>query len=58
MDLRVERSKRWTRAEWSVCLGATLAAIGLHLIYLTHAGGLWRDEVTSICVATSATVGA
>ena len=30
--------------EWGVCLGATVAAVSLHLIFLTHAGGLWRDE--------------
>lgn len=58
MDLRVERTERWTRAEWAVCLGATLAAIGLHVIYLTHAGGLWRDEVSSVHLATMPTVGA
>jgi len=57
MDFRLGRSQWLTRAEWGVCLGATLAAIGLHVIYLTHAAGLWRDEVISVHVATSATVG-
>ena len=57
MDFRVGRSQWLTRVEWGVCLGATLAAIGLHLIYLTHAGGLWRDEAVSVQVATSSTAG-
>ena len=57
MQFRTGRPEQLRRAEWAVCLGATLAAIGLHVIYLTHAGGLWRDEVTSIRVATSATMG-
>ena len=52
MDFRLGRSERLTRVEWSVCLGATLAAIGLHAIYLTHAGGLWRDEVNGVHLAT------
>ncbi len=42
-DHRPGRSQWLTRGEWAVCLGATLAAIALHAIYLTHAGGLWRD---------------
>jgi hypothetical protein len=57
MESRVERSQWLTRLEWGVCLGATLAAIVLHVIYLTHAGGLWRDETNSISTATPATVG-
>jgi hypothetical protein len=57
MDFRAGRSQWLTRLEWGVCMGATLAAIGLHLIYLTHAGGLWRDETISARLATSSTVG-
>jgi hypothetical protein len=57
MDSRQQRSQWLTRAEGGVCLGATLAAIILHVIYLTHAGGLWRDEVISVRLATSPTVG-
>ena len=57
MNSRAGRSQWLTRLEWGVCLGATLAAIGLHLIYLTHAGGLWRDETISVRLATSSTVG-
>ena len=57
MDFRLRRSQWLTRGEWGVCLGATLAAIVLHVIYLTHAGGLWRDETISVHIATAATVG-
>jgi hypothetical protein len=57
MHFGTERPEQLRRAEWVVCLGAMLAAIGLHVVYLTHAGGLWRDETNSIHIATSATVG-
>jgi hypothetical protein len=57
MQFQMARPEQVRRAEWAVCLGATLAAIGLHVIYLTHAGGLWRDETNSIHIATSATAG-
>ena len=57
MDLRAGRSQWLTRAEWAVSLGATLAAIGLHAIYLTHAGGLWRDETNCVHLATVPTAG-
>ena len=56
MQFRTGRPEQLRQAEWGVCLGATLAAIGLHVVYLTHAGGLWRDEAHSIRVAASATV--
>ena len=57
MQFRMARAEQLRRAEWAVCLGATVAAIGLHVVYLTHAGGLWRDETNSIQIATSATAG-
>jgi hypothetical protein len=57
MEVRFTRSNWLTRAEWAVCLCATLSAIGLHVIYLTHAGGLWRDETSSVNLATMPTVG-
>ena len=34
--------------EWGVCLGATVAAVSLHLIFLVHGGGLWRDEAITV----------
>ena len=56
MELRTGRTQWLTRAEWGVCLGATLAALGLHAIYLAHAGGLWRDEAHSVNLATVGTI--
>ena len=50
------RAEQLRRAEWAVCLGATLAAIGLHIVYLTHAGRLWRDEASGLQLATLPTV--
>ncbi len=37
---------------WIVALLATLAAIFLHVVFLTHAGGLWRDEASFVQLAT------
>ena len=34
--------------EWILALAATLAVVWLHLFFLLHAGGLWRDEVNLI----------
>ena len=57
MNLPLSRPQWLTKAEWAVCIGATLAAIGLHLIYLTHAGGLWRDETNCVHLATLPSIG-
>jgi hypothetical protein len=35
------------------CIAATLLAIGLHLVFLTQAGGLWRDEAASVQLASA-----
>jgi hypothetical protein len=35
-----------------ICLAATLAGAGLHAVYFTHAGALWRDEAGGIQLAT------
>ena len=56
MQFQTARPEQVRRAEWAVCLGATLAAIGLHVVYLTHAGGLWRDEASGLQLATLPTV--
>jgi hypothetical protein len=34
-----------------VCVVATLLAVWLHLVYLTHAGALWRDEAGAVQLA-------
>jgi hypothetical protein len=38
--------------EWGVALLIVIAIVGLHLVNLRHAGGLWRDEVVTYHVAT------
>jgi hypothetical protein len=40
------------RIELGICLAATLAGAGLHFVYFTHAGALWRDEAGGIQLAT------
>jgi hypothetical protein len=57
MDLRTGRTQWLTRLEWGVCIGATLIAVWLHVLYLTHAGGLWRDEASSVQLAKAPAVG-
>jgi hypothetical protein len=56
-DLPPGRSGWLTKLEWGGCLAATLAAIWLHVLYLTHLGGLWRDETHGVHLATMGTVG-
>jgi hypothetical protein len=57
MDPRDERLGWVTRAEWGVCVGGTVVAVVLHLVLLTHAGGLWRDEVSTVQLASFPTMG-
>src|SRR5215831_13254255 len=57
MDFRNERLRWLTRAEWGVCVGGTVVALVLHIILLTHAGGLWRDEVSTVQLANFPTIG-
>lgn len=40
------------RMELGVAAAVTLLAVGLHGVFLFHAGGLWRDEVVSLYIAT------
>ena len=50
-------SAHWQpKAEWALCIAATVAAISLHVIYLTHAGGLWRDEAGTVQLGTLPTL--
>ncbi len=42
----------WAKFQWLLCGGATLVTIGLHVLHLYHAGGMWRDEASSIGLAT------
>lgn len=40
-----------TRLEWLAVLSTTLVAAALHGRFVTHVGGLWRDETNSIHLA-------
>lgn len=40
--------------EWGVVLALTVWALSLHIYRLMHAGALWRDEISSLKVATTA----
>jgi hypothetical protein len=43
--------------EWLLAIALTLVAITLHLHLLRHAGPLWRDEISSLNLATAANFG-
>ncbi len=38
-------------ANWWLAIAATVAVLALHLYFITHVGGLWRDEVNSLNLA-------
>jgi hypothetical protein len=38
-------------ANWWLAVAATAAVLALHLYFITHVGGLWRDEVNSLNLA-------
>ena len=44
-------------AEWAVAVALTALAAGLHAVFLTHAGALWRDEASTVWLATRPTLG-
>lgn len=35
----------WRQPDWMLALAISLAAVWLHVFFLCHAGGFWRDEV-------------
>jgi hypothetical protein len=37
--------------EWAVAALATAVALALHLVFVNHAGALWRDEINSVNTA-------
>ena len=45
------------QSEWMLAGAATLAAVWLHLFFLWHAGGLWRDEVNLVNLASQHSLG-
>jgi hypothetical protein len=40
------------RLEWMLAMVATLLLVLLHIFFISHAGGLWRDEVNTVAVST------
>lgn len=46
-----------SKITFGVALAVTLGAAWMHLTFLRHAGGLWRDEVNSLGVANLPTLG-
>jgi hypothetical protein len=50
--IRTLQKKGRLRFDWILAFCATIAAILLHVIFLTHAGGLWRDEAGFVRLAT------
>jgi hypothetical protein len=49
---RTRRGKILAGAEICVGLALTLVAVYLHVVFRLHAGGLWRDEVNTVQLAT------
>jgi hypothetical protein len=44
--------RRLSQLEWVAALVITLVAVALHVRFVTHVGGLWRDETNSVRLAT------
>ncbi|HST31603.1 MAG TPA: hypothetical protein VLK27_12285 [Chthoniobacterales bacterium] len=44
------------RCEFVVAIVLTLALIGFHIVFMFHAGPLWRDEISSLTLATKPTL--
>jgi hypothetical protein len=44
--------RAWAAFEWSAALLASLAALSLGAVHLGHAGALWRDEASTVWLAT------
>ena len=40
------------RFEWALAIPATLLLVCLHVFFISHAGGLWRDEINTVAVST------
>lgn len=51
------REKHLRRSDWILAFSITAAAVFLHLVFLEHAGGLWRDEAGVVKLATLPTLG-
>src|SRR6516162_2740348 len=42
--------------EWVLAVVLTVVVAGLHVVFLEHAGGFWRDEVNTLNLAERASV--
>ena len=40
-----------SRSELSIAIAATVTALVMHVVFVTHAAALWRDEINSIATA-------
>ncbi len=54
---RAERADRIDRIEYALALFATLLAIVLYVAFFRNVGALWRDEINSVNLASSAGLG-
>jgi hypothetical protein len=53
----VDRLQSWLGVlEWIAVILITLVAITLHVRFVTHVGGLWRDEANSVQLSTLPTI--
>ena len=44
------------RCEFGAAILLTLALVTLHIVFFVHAGALWRDEISSLTLATEPTL--
>src|SRR5262245_633718 len=54
---RPRRADRLVQAEMVVAIAAVVAAIFFRIVFVMHAGGLWRDEVNSVNTAAATSFG-
>jgi len=47
----------WLRLEWVSAILISLVALALHVVFLNHAGGFWRDETCVVQIGTLPTLG-
>jgi hypothetical protein len=48
-----KREQLLGRIGLGICMMATVIAVCLHVVYLTHAGALWRDEASGVQLVNS-----
>lgn len=56
-SLQQSLQKKLPKIDWILAVIITAAAVLLHLVFLGHAGGLWRDEAGVVTLATLPTFG-